>query len=232
MCAGPRASGTLRGVDDPPPHAEDALTLDAALSFLSGTHLELLVEIKQEGLAAAVIDKLVAHKVAARSIVFAFAEVARSFPWQLARAARLGVIVTYPWQIERTMRVHAPDVLLLGWDDRAWTRIAFRAWWSLFALERLGRRYNVPVVAGIVQRSDDLAWLSRQHLYAAVADIDPPSGRAPGAAGIGDEDAVHFTSQERSGPAAVALRRSARRTGSWRSSSPSSAGSGSRRRRS
>ena len=172
MCAAPPDSGTLVVSHDPPPHAEGALTLDAALSFLSGTHLELLVEIKQEGLAPAVIDKLVAHKVAARSIVFAFAEVARSFPWQLARAARLGVIVTYPWQIERTMRAHAPDVLLLGWDDRAWTRMAFRAWWSLFALERLGRRYNVPVVAGIVQRSDDLAWLSRQHLYAAVADID------------------------------------------------------------
>ena len=89
----PADSGTLVVSHDPPPHAEGALTLDAALSFLSGTHLELLVEIKQEGLATAVIDKLIAHKVAARSIVFAFAEVARSFPWTGARAARLGIIV-------------------------------------------------------------------------------------------------------------------------------------------
>jgi len=171
VCRGPD-SGTLAVSHDPPLRAENMLTLDAALSFLSGTQLELLVEIKQEGLAAAVIERLVDHKIAARSIVFAFAEVARSFPWAGARPVRLGVIVTYPWQIERTMRAYAPDVLLLGWDDRAWTRLAFRAWWSLFALERLGRRYNVPVVAGIVQRSSDLDWLSRQHVYAAVADID------------------------------------------------------------
>jgi hypothetical protein len=172
----PADSGTLVVSHDPPPHAEDALTLDATLSFLSGTHLELLVEIKQEGLAPGVIDKLVAHKVAVRSIVFAFAEVARSFPWQGARAVRLGIIVTYPWQIDRAMRAFAPDVLLLGWDDRAWTRLAFRAWWSLFSLETVARRHNVPVVAGIVQRSSDLGWLSRQHVYAAVADIDRVRG--------------------------------------------------------
>src|SRR5262245_17652433 len=63
-------SGTLVVSHDPPPHGEGALTLDAALAFLSGTQLELLVEIKQEGLAAAVIDELVDHKVAGRSLVF------------------------------------------------------------------------------------------------------------------------------------------------------------------
>ena len=163
---------TLVVSHDPPRRAEGAHTLDAALAFLSRTDLELFVEIKQEGLAAAVVDKLVSHKVAERSVVFAFAAVARSFPWQDARLARLGVIVTYPWRLDRTVRAFAPDVLLLGWDDRSWTRMAFRAWWSLFSLERLGRRHQLPVVAGIVQRSGDLRWLSRQHVYAAVADID------------------------------------------------------------
>ena len=88
----------------------------------------------------------------------------------------LGVIVMYPWQLDRMVREFAPDVLLLGWDDRSWTRMAFRAWWSLFSLERLGSRHRLPVVAGIVQRSGDLRWLSRQHLYAAVADIDRVRG--------------------------------------------------------
>lgn len=157
---------------DPPRHAQGVLTLDAALSFLSGTPLELFVELKEEGLAPAVTDKLVSHKVAERSVVFAFAGVARSFPWRDARPARLGVIVMYPWQLDRIVREFAPDVLLLGWDDRRWTRMAFRAWWSLFSLERLGSRHRLPVVAGIVQRSGDLRWLSRQHVYAAVADID------------------------------------------------------------
>jgi hypothetical protein len=169
-------AGTLLVAHDPPRQAEGALTLDAALSFLSGTHLQLFVEIKQEGLAPAVIDMLVARKLAERSIVFAFADVARSFPWRDARQVRLGVIVMYPWQLDLMVRRFAPDVLLLGWDDRAWTRMAFRAWWSLFSLDRLGRRHRLPVVAGIVQRSSDLAWLSRQHVYAAVADIDRVRG--------------------------------------------------------
>ena len=60
-------------------------------------------------------------------------------------------------------------------------RLAFRAWWSLFRSSGSARRHNVPVVAGIVQRSDDLAWLSRQHLYAAVADIDLLRGERLGA---------------------------------------------------
>src|SRR5262245_17008671 len=169
-------SGTLVGSHERPRHAKGALTLDAALTFLAGTHLELLVEIKQTGLAPAVIDALVAHKVAERAIVFAFADVARSFPWRDVRQVRLGVIVMYPWALDRAVRELAPDVLLLGWAGRAWTRMAFRAWWSVFSLERLGRRHRLPVVAGIVQRSADLRWLSQQHIYAAVADIDRVRG--------------------------------------------------------
>jgi glycerophosphoryl diester phosphodiesterase len=163
--------GTLVVSHDPPPDAASVLTLDAALTFLARTNLELLVEVKEPGLAPGVIDKLVAHKVADHSLVFGFASVARSFPWERARQVRMGLIVMCPWNLDRAMRLYRPDVLLLGWDARAWTRLAFRAWWSLFSLERLARR-NTPVVVGIVQRMDDLQWLSRQHLYGAVADVD------------------------------------------------------------
>ncbi len=50
---------TLVVSHDPPLHIENTLTLDAALSFLSQTDLELFVEIKETGLASVVIEKLV-----------------------------------------------------------------------------------------------------------------------------------------------------------------------------
>jgi hypothetical protein len=163
---------TLVVSHDPPLHIENTLTLDAALSFLSQTDLELFVEIKETGLASVVIEKLVSSNVADRSVVFAFATVARSFPWERARPVRLGVIVMCPWNLNRVVRAYTPDVLFLGWDARVWTRIAFRTWWSVFSLERRAKRHQLPVVVGIAQRLDDLHWLSRQHIYGVVADID------------------------------------------------------------
>ena len=165
-------SGMLVVSHDPPPRARDVLSLDAVLELLAPTRLELYVEIKEPDLAEAVIARLVAHGLAERAVVFAFAPVARSFPWQDARPVRLGIIAPYPWQLARIVRKHAPDVILLGWDGRAWIRLAFRLWWSVFSLDRLARRHGKPVVAGIVQRAGDLDWLARQNLYAAVADMD------------------------------------------------------------
>jgi glycerophosphoryl diester phosphodiesterase len=164
--------GTLLVCHDPPVAGDNTLTFDAALAFLSGRDLELFIELKERGIVAAVIDKLVASKMADRAVVFAFAPVARSFPWNAARPVRLGIIVLYPWTIGRAMRAFAPDVLFLGWDYRAWSRIAFQAWWSRFSLARLARRHQVPVVVGIVQRAADLDWLGRQGVHAAVTDFD------------------------------------------------------------
>ena len=81
---------TLVVSHDPPLHIENTLTLDAALSFLSQTDLELFVEIKKTGLASVVIEKLVSSNVADRSVVFAFAGVARSFPWERTRPGAPG----------------------------------------------------------------------------------------------------------------------------------------------
>ena len=163
---------TLVVSHDPSAGAGSALGLDAALALLAPTRLELYVEIKEAGLADAVIERLVARRLAGRAVVFAFAPVARSFPWQGARPVRLGIIAPYPWRLARIVRESAPDVLLLGWDDRTWTRLAFRIWWSVFSLERMAQRHNKPVVAGIVQCTGDLSWLARQSLHAAVADMD------------------------------------------------------------
>jgi hypothetical protein len=164
--------GTLVVSHDPPAGAGAVPTLDAALALLAPTRLELYVEIKEVGLAEAVIERLVAHGLAGRAVVFAFAPVARSFPWHGGRRVRLGIIAPYPWHLPRVVRDCAPDVLLLGWDGRSWTRLAFRIWWSAFSLERMAQRHNKPVVAGIVQRISDLSWLARQGLHAAVADMD------------------------------------------------------------
>jgi len=114
----------------------------------------------------------VTARMAERSVVFAFAPVARSFPWREARRVRLGIIVIFPWELNRAVRAYAPDVLFLGWDHRSWTRAAFRAWWSVFSLARLARRHRIPVVIGIVQRAVDLDWLRRQGTHAAVTDFD------------------------------------------------------------
>lgn len=167
-----RTSGQLLVTHDPARAGVSTLTLDDALAFLSDTHLELLVEIKEPGIAAAVVEKLMAAGVAERSMVFAFAEVARSFRWSLPRPVQLGAILLYPWTMHRFIEAHRPDVILLGWDQRLWTRLAFRAWWSAFPLTRLTRRYGKPVVVGIVRRAADLQWLSRQNVHAAVADMD------------------------------------------------------------
>jgi hypothetical protein len=167
-----RDGKTLVVCHDPPRAGEGTLTFDAALAYLSGTQLELFIELKEDGIARMVIDTLVAAKMADRSVVFAFAPIAQSFPWNAARPVRLGIIVLYPWMLDRTMGACRPDVLFLGWDYRAWTRVAFQAWWSVFSLARLARRRQVPVVVGIVQRAVDRDWLARRGVHAAVTDLD------------------------------------------------------------
>ena len=165
-------SGLLVVSHDPPNGDSPALTFEAALAFLAGTNLELFVEVKEACIADAVIVQLAAAGVAERAVVFAFADIARGFPWTAPRRVRLGAILLYPWTMHRFMAAHRPDVILLGWDERLWTRFAFKTWWSLFSLERLARRYGKPVVPGIVRRTDDLAWLSRRGIGMTVADMD------------------------------------------------------------
>ncbi|MCK1638554.1 glycerophosphodiester phosphodiesterase [Bradyrhizobium sp. 157] len=55
-------SDTLVVSHDPPRHVENALTLDAALSLLSPTDLELFVEVKETGLVSGVIERLVCQR--------------------------------------------------------------------------------------------------------------------------------------------------------------------------
>jgi len=169
-------AGRLIVAHDPPGAGDDGFALEAALSLLARTKLELLVELKEPGIAPAVLDALAAAGLTGRSLVFAFPEPARSFPWADRRGARLGVIIPFPWQAPRLVRAYRPDAVLLGWDERPWTRMAFRAWWSAFSLTRLGEGSSATVVVGVVQRERDLEWLRRRGVDIAVADMDPLRG--------------------------------------------------------
>lgn len=164
--------GTLLVTHDAPRGGTSAPTLDAVLGCLAPTALELFVEVKEAGIAAAVIERLVAFGLADRSVVFAFGAVAGTFPWTRPRPVRLGAILLYPWTMYRFIDAHDPDVILLGWDQRRWTRAAFRGWWSVASLSRLARRTGKPLVVGIVRQTADLHWLARQDVHAAVVDMD------------------------------------------------------------
>lgn len=164
-------NGGLVVAHDPPGPGARALGLDRALAFLAKRRLELFVELKEPGIADAVLDLLAAEGLGDRATVFAFPEVAATMPWRGRRRARLGILVRYPWQARRLARKHRPDVLGLGWDSRGWTRRAFRTWCSAFPLGALAERATAEIVIGVVQCPEDLDWLARQGVEAAVADL-------------------------------------------------------------
>lgn len=163
--------GALVVAHDAPGPGARTLGLERALAFLARHRLELFVELKEPGIADQVLDLLAAGGLADRATVFAFPEVAATMPWRGRRRARLGILVRYPWQARRLARDHRPDVLGLGWDSRGWTRRAFRAWCSAFPLGTLAERTSAEVVVGVVQHPEDLDWLDRHGIEAAIADI-------------------------------------------------------------
>ncbi len=156
-------------VSHDPPHPGSA-ALDEVVRFLSTTRLEAFVELKEPGLVPAAVRALTAGGLAGRSVIFGPGEVLQERDGE--RQVGLGIIVAYPWQIPRLAAAFSPDVILLGWDERAWTRLAFRAWWSVFSLRRMGRRHSAAVVVGVAQRASDVRWLRRQGIDAAVVDMD------------------------------------------------------------
>ena len=166
------ARGMLVLSHDKPREDTDLLALDEATRFLAGTKLKLLLELKETGIEGSVIRSLQAANLAERSIVFGFPELAKALNWSRPRAVRLGIIARYPWQAGRLVRQYQPDVVLLGWDKRAWTRIGFRAWWSIFSLQSLGRRSSAAVIVGVARRASDVRWLRGQNIEAAVMDMD------------------------------------------------------------
>lgn len=148
---------------------EASAALDEVVEFVSRSKLEAFVELKEKGIAAEVARKLVVGGLAGRAVIFGPVELLSQMEGE--RRIALGILAPYPWQISRLAVAVAPDVILLGWDDRTWTRLAFRAWWSIFSLRRMGQRHSAAVVVGVARRARDVRWLSRQGIDAAVVDV-------------------------------------------------------------
>ncbi|WP_299843578.1 glycerophosphodiester phosphodiesterase [uncultured Jannaschia sp.] len=161
------ADGTLVVAHDPPDAG--APTLEAVAALLARSKLDAYVELKEAGLTTDVARTLSEGGLGDRAVIFGPVELME--PMERPRRVRLGIIVEYPWRISRLATAFAPDVILLGWDDRTWTRLAFQAWWSVFSLRRTGRRHSAPIVVGVARRARDLRWLGRQGIDAAVADL-------------------------------------------------------------
>ena len=161
------ADGHLVVSHDPPD--EGPLALDAVVELVVRSKLEAFVELKEKGIAADVARTLAAGGLAGRAVIFGPVELLTQMVGE--RRVALGIIVQYPWQTSRLAAAVAPDVILLGWDDRTWTRRAFRAWWSIFSLRRMGQRHSAAVVVGVARRASDVRWLRRQGIDAAVVDM-------------------------------------------------------------
>lgn len=148
---------------------EKSAALDTVVEFVSASKLEAFVELKEKGIAADVVRKLTGGGLSGRAVIFGPVELLKQMEGE--RRVGVGIIVPYPWQISRLAVAVAPDVILLGWDDRTWTRLAFRAWWSIFSLRRVGQRHSAAVVVGVARRASDVRWLARQGIDAAVVDM-------------------------------------------------------------
>jgi len=152
------------------------LTLGEALRIAAAQDWEVLLECKDydDALYARVCELVRAHGLAARVVLFAFDDIAERFPWTAARPFRFGVIEKYPWGIGATIRRLKPDVVLMGWTQ-PWERAAVQAWWSVFSLERVARRFpGTAFIMGVAQNEADIAWLrARGALAAATVDFWP-----------------------------------------------------------
>lgn len=151
-----------------------ALNLDVGLGFLSQTNLELFIEMKEfdESLFLKIIESLDNYNLKSKTIIFGFKEVATKFPWNNKKGVRLGIISKYPWEIKKDIFTFNPDFVLMGWDDRRWTKIVFKLIWNIFSLTNLCKKYiDTNFVIGVAKTSGDYKWLLKQKgIYGITAD--------------------------------------------------------------
>lgn len=164
--------GGLVVIHDPPQPEDNPPSLNEVLEQLKPTSLGLLLEIKEPGLGGDAIEAIRDYGLEDRATVFGFPRAAATFPWDRPRTVQLGIIAHLPWQAKALIARYKPDVFMLGWDRRAWTRVAFRLWWAYFSLHRFGKRHDLPIVVGIVRRMSDLDWLEHQGVDTVVTDLD------------------------------------------------------------
>ncbi len=159
---------------DPIDSTKTYATLESALLQISTNNLKVIVEFKEldHNIYAEVINLLGKYKLTDSAILFGFENVIKNLPWHKPREVKFGIIVEYPWDIKKKLNKYDPDVLLLGWDDRSWTYLAFRTWWSIASLKKLSYNASVDIIAGVAQSSVQLRWLKSQKIKGYTADME------------------------------------------------------------
>jgi len=162
-----------------------SMSLDDALTYLGPTGKTVFIEPKEPDVVAEAIECVVAHDMADRVVVFAFAPVARAFPWRDRGPVKLGLVTVFPWNVERDIDRFRPDSIVVGWGS-PWERYTFhaekylfRVGWRLFGLPAIVRRHpRVRFVVATLRSRRELGWLRRdaEALYGIVVD---PSFLAP-----------------------------------------------------
>ena len=149
------------------------LRLEEGLSFWVNKEKEILLEMKEfdERLFRKIIELLEKFKLTEKTLIIGFREVAECFDWK-GRKVRLGIITRYPWNIKKNIQKYRPDTVLLGWDDRWWTKPFFKSVWSFLSLPRLCKQYpDIHFVVGVVKSEVDYRWVSKQKgLYGFTVD--------------------------------------------------------------
>jgi len=152
----------------------DYLTLSDALAYIKKQDWRILIEFKEYDttIVNQVKKLLKKHGLQNKALLFGFKEVINSFEWNQNRDTDLGIIVEYPWQIAKTIRFYKPDTILLGWDDRLWTKRAFKIWWSIFSLKKLTTKYSVDIIVGVAESKKDISWLTKKGVSTFTADME------------------------------------------------------------
>lgn len=152
----------------------DELSFDAALQHLSGTNLELLIELKEysDDFYREVVSLIRKNNHVDQTTLFGFPDVAKLFPWQNRDGIRLGVISLYPQDISRDVEMYNPDMVLLGWGTKN-ERLQFRFVWTFLSLASFFKKYAaVKFVIGVAYSEADKKWLSRQQgIYGITIDM-------------------------------------------------------------
>ncbi len=153
-------------------------TLTEILSLVKKYNWEIVIEFKEcdAQIFDEVAQMIIAQNLQNQTTLFGFEEVAQNFPWQNRQNypnIKLGIIAEYPWQIAGIVRKYRPNTLLIGWDERPWTFVAFATWWSIFNLRKITQKHNVTLIAGVAQSTKQLAWARKIGITAIIADMHP-----------------------------------------------------------
>ncbi len=152
----------------------EALELESGLEFLSKENLELFIEMKEcdKNLFCRTTELLDKYNLKQKTLIFGFRDVVVGFPWNNREGVKLGIISEYPWEILKDINNFRPDSILIGWDDRWWTKSVFKFVWTIFSLKNICEKYsNIDFVVGVAKSKEDYNWLCKQEgIYCLTAD--------------------------------------------------------------